>query len=39
MEKLKDIIEYWVAVAHLTKAQAFALFERAIAFFSGNKED
>ncbi len=39
MEKLKDFIEYWTAVARLTKAQAFALFERAIAFFSGKNED
>jgi len=39
MEKLKDFVQYCVALAGLTKAQAFALFARAIAFFSGKEED
>ena len=39
MEKLKDFIEFCRGVARLTQAQAFALFERAVAFFSGKEED
>ncbi len=39
MEKLKDFVEFCRAVARLTQAQAFTLFERAMAFFSGKEED
>lgn len=39
MEKLKDFVEFCKGVARLTKAQAFDLFAKAIAFFSGKEED
>ena len=39
MEKLKDFVEFCKGVALLTKAQAFDLFAKAMAFFSGGNED
>ncbi len=33
------MVAYWQAVGRLTKAQLFALFSKAILYFSGNKDD
>lgn len=33
------MVAYWQAVARLAKAQLFALFAKAILYFSGRDED
>lgn len=39
MEKLKNFIGYWCAVARLTEAQLCVVFTRLIHYFSGSDED